>query len=190
MTSTIRSMSSVGPQRWPPRDYPRRQPAGTLCTIRSAGAQTSATPAAEPDGAVDLDRSAAAFVARTATRALCLRLLRAAPPVRHAAPRVPGGSTILRTIARASPRIGLFGARACLSIGTARGFHEPFANRQVAGPARFIRFLAKATITQQAATRRGTIGGFVQASESESAVPLAPQSRCGRLLGTRAGRGK
>ena len=88
MTSTIRSMSSVGPQRWPPRDYPRRQPAGTLCTIRSAGAQTSATPAAEPDGAVDLDRSAAAFVARTATRALCLRLLRAAPPVRHAAPRV------------------------------------------------------------------------------------------------------
>ena len=29
---------------------------------------------------------------------------------------------------------------------------------QVAGPARFIRFLAKATITQQAAICRGTIG--------------------------------
>src|SRR5580693_6068639 len=49
--------------------------------------------------------------------------------------------------------------------------------------ARFTRFLAKATIDQQAASRRGTIGGFVQASENESAVPLALQTRCGRLWG-------
>src|ERR1700731_22660 len=48
---------------------------------------------------------------------------------------------------------------------------------------RFTQFLAKATITQQAASRRGTIGGFVQASENESAVPVAPQTRCGRLWG-------
>jgi hypothetical protein len=50
-------------------------------------------------------------------------------------------------------------------------------------PTRFGRFLAKATIAQQARSRRGTIGGFVQASENESAVPLASQTRCGRLWG-------
>jgi hypothetical protein len=49
--------------------------------------------------------------------------------------------------------------------------------------ARFTRFHAKATIAQQAAMCRGTIGGFVQTSQNESAVPLAPQTRCGRLWG-------
>jgi hypothetical protein len=48
-------------------------------------------------------------------------------------------------------------------------------------PTRFTWFLAKATIAQQAARCRGTIGEF--ATKNESAVRLAPQTRCGRLWG-------
>jgi len=66
---------------------------------------------------------------------------------------------------------------------------EPFADCQIAGPARFTRFLAKATITQQAVTRRGTIGEFAKPSK------LKARCRWRRKLGAadsgeRAGRGR
>ena len=46
-----------------------------------------------------------------------------------------------------------------------------------------IPYLAKATIAQQAANRRGTTGGLSKPAKNESAVPLALQTRCGRLWG-------